>query len=334
MNQINVNISQNKNSISAGVKNVVPINPAKGTFKINKNGKFNVKEFEFADVNVVNVNIQKKSLTISKNGSYEIMPDENFFLEKASVSVNVPIPEGYVKPSGTLSVEKNDIYDVKNYEKVNVEVPIPSGYIKPEGTINITSNGEVDVKNYEKANVNIAFDNILNEYLAGTKTKITKEDLKEITEIRDFAFYGAPITEVEFTKDLKILGQYAFFKTQLLTINLDGITQVSQYAFCYNPFTELVLPSSITTMGQRCFENCKQLKKITIECTRLSPYMFQHATALEEIICLLETPPTIYTTTFTGTTCPIKVRADLVEKYKSATNWTTVADRIVAYEGD
>ena len=179
--------------------------------------------------------------------------------------------------------------------------------------------------------------NALNDYLAGNKTKITKEDLEGLTEIRAYAFTYAPITEVEFPSTVTILRDRAFMNTSITSVNLEGITTIGQYTFAYTPIKELVLPSSIKSYGQRCFENCSELEKVTIESQAgLPPHCFQYDYALKRVICLLEKPPNIYADQFKqfkgGET--IEVRADLVETYKSATNWSNYADYIIAYEGD
>lgn len=238
--------------------------------------------------------------------------------------------------NGEYSVEPDAKCDLEEV-KIKVNVPIPEGYLKPEGTLDITENGEVDVTDFKKANVNVKFENPLNEYLLGTKTKITKEDLEGLTEIRYGMFYYAPITEVEFPSTVTILRQRCFMNTSLTSVNLEGITEIGEYAFSFAPIKELVLPSSIKKYGQRCFERCEQLEKVTIESqTGLPPHMFQYDTSLKRVICLLETPPAIYADQFKQFTGgeTIEVRADLVETYKTATNWSVYADYIVAYEGD
>lgn len=59
-----------------------------------------------------------------------------------------------------LVVTENGEYPAPNgvdgFNPVKVNVPIPDGFIKPEGTIDITQDGEFDVRNFEKANVTAA----------------------------------------------------------------------------------------------------------------------------------------------------------------------------------
>ena len=59
-----------------------------------------------------------------------------------------------------LAVTKNGEYTppvgVDGYSPVTVNVPIPDGYIKPAGTLDITENGEYDVTAYEGVNVQVA----------------------------------------------------------------------------------------------------------------------------------------------------------------------------------
>lgn len=76
----------------------------------------------------------------------------------ASVTVSVPVPEGYVQPSGNLSISANaSSIDVAQYATVAVNVPVPDGYVLPSGNLNITSNASsINVANYETVSVSVA----------------------------------------------------------------------------------------------------------------------------------------------------------------------------------
>lgn len=67
-----------------------------------------------------------------------------------------PIPAGYVRPSGSITITENGGYYVGPLESISVNVPIPDGYIKPSGTLEITESGEYDVTTYAKAVVNVS----------------------------------------------------------------------------------------------------------------------------------------------------------------------------------
>ena len=83
------------------------------------------------------VPMQEKTVNITENGTHEIFPDAGYTLSKVGVSVNVPIPDGYIKPSGELEITENGTHDVTQYASVNVNVEasgadgdsdLPSGY--------------------------------------------------------------------------------------------------------------------------------------------------------------------------------------------------------------
>lgn len=63
---------------------------------------------------------------------------------------------GGVVPSGELDIDENGWYDVATYASVDVHVGIPDGYIKPSGTLTITENKDnIDVAQYAKVSVKV-----------------------------------------------------------------------------------------------------------------------------------------------------------------------------------
>lgn len=72
-----------------------------------------------------------------------------------SSNINVKVNQSLL-PIGTGRIQQNGTFFVKRWEYAEVDVPIPEGYVKPEGTLDITENGDgIDVTNYKNVNVNV-----------------------------------------------------------------------------------------------------------------------------------------------------------------------------------
>jgi hypothetical protein len=94
-------------------------------------------------------------LTVSSNGTYNVQNTHGEEYEGySSVNVDVPIPEGYIKPTETMTITENGQYGVANCVNVTVNVPIPEGYIKPEGEATYDENGVYDVTTLKTVIVN------------------------------------------------------------------------------------------------------------------------------------------------------------------------------------
>lgn len=81
---------------------------------------------------------QEKTVEITVNGTTQVLPDDGYTLSKVGVNVNVPIPDGYIKPSGTMNITENGSYDVT--EKAGVVVAVPEREIVLQD-LEVTENG-------------------------------------------------------------------------------------------------------------------------------------------------------------------------------------------------
>ena len=100
---------------------------------------------------------QEKTVNITTNGTHEVLPDDGFTLSKVKANVNVPIPDGYIKPIGTLEITENGSYDVT--EKAGVVVAVPDREIvlqDIEATKNGTYSADAGFDGIGQVTVNVA----------------------------------------------------------------------------------------------------------------------------------------------------------------------------------
>ena len=105
---------------------------------------------------------------------------------------------------------------------------------------------------------------------------------------------------------------FSDFKALKSVVLPDGLTSIESYAFLYcSALTSITLPASLTSIGFRAFRYCGSLKTVT---------------------CLAATPPGLGREAFGNCDAltAIQVPAASVNDYKTAKNWSTYADKIVA----
>lgn len=249
---------------------------------------------------------QEKTVDITKNGTVEVTPDDGYALSKVTANVDVPIPDGYIVPSGTKEVTENGEHDVTEYASVNVNVPAGGG-ITPDEIATATIPGDIV--------------------------------LSSTTSIVTYAFYGNSMLKSVSAPNVKSIGAYAFYNCDSFTsLNAPNVTSLGKWALAEGGISEVVFPL-VTAIPERCFSGCFQIKKAdwgAVESIAINAFYYcSKLTTLilrkEDAIATLANTNALGNQFKTGAGY-IYVPSALVDSYKSATNWSTFAAHIRAIE--
>lgn len=136
-----------------------------------------------------------------------------------------------------------------------------------------------------------------------------------IISIGKDAFSNCHILSVNMPDSVTTIGDYAFYNCYLLpSINIPSkATSVGSYAFgsCYS-FTYVNVPKSLTTISANLFNGCYGMKVVDFSSHAAVPAL-KAVSAFNNI----------------AADCEIRVPAALVDEWKAATNWSSLASKIV-----
>ena len=140
---------------------------------------------------------------------------------------------GGVKPSGTLEISENGVFDVYSYASANVNVPT-TGFNEREVTEGV----------YDIVNLNNSA-SYVHPYALQSNLSLMTVDLPDCAVVNESAFYHC---------------------SNLKTVNLPMCNRISSYAFrsCYS-LSQMNLPT-VKTIGQSAFGACSALSSLTL-CT-------------------------------------------------------------------
>ena len=194
-------------------------------------------------------------------------------------------------------------------------------------------------------------------------TALTSISLPATTSIGQYAFYGCTaltsVTGVSFPKAVYIENDAFKDCTALTSVELPVATSIEQEVFAgCNTLTSVSLPEA-TSIGYYAFQYCSALTSVELPVAiRIKDFAFKGCTALTNVELPVVTRIgknafegcTVLTTMYIGTeetsvcslsdtnaipssVTDIYVPKALVDSYKTATNWSSFADKIKAYTG-
>lgn len=156
-----------------------------------------------------------------------------------------------------------------------------------------------------------------------------------VSTLRNYALCGQTLTEVDLPSVFS-LGYMAFADTGFMgsyDLVLPSVSDTGSYPFQRCGARSITLPA-ILAFGENAFEDSTSLELIHIgsQCTNLNWGCFKGCSNSNlRIVIEASYPPQAQSNTFSGiaSTARIYVPDDAVEVYKTCTNWTVVADKIL-----
>lgn len=260
-------------------------------------------------INVDKINLENKTIVPTKERQAAVASQGYDGLKSTIVE---PIPDEYIIPEGTLNINENGSYNVKDKESVNVAVPgevvnlqdktvtptkeaqsvtadqgytglgtvdveaIPNEYIIPSGNIDITENQVVDVTQYSQATISVPS--------SGGEDSLGKMLL------------GIPVDYVDTQRSVTFVSRSAMsgLNQYLNSIELPACSEIGTGAFAttfssavtyswYEGLTKVSLPVC-TTINGYAFTRCVNLSEVYApELRTAEGYAFQDCIRLKEL---------------------------------------------------
>ena len=165
---------------------------------------------------------------------------------------------------------------------------------------------------------------------------ISNIDLNGVTLIGANAFANASgFTSITIPSSVTTFGDLAFSgASSLNSVTIDyapnavlGVNQFKDLSI-----TSLTIGSHPTRIGGNMFQNCSGLTTLVIpsNISSIGSSAFEGCSGLTSITVHSVTPPTLGSSAFNNTSCPIYVPPESVDTYKAADGWSDYASRIQA----
>ena len=184
------------------------------------------------------------------------------------------------------------------------------------------------------------------EYLPGHTNNLVSITIpNSITRIEKLAFSEClKLKSINIPYGITHIGDKAFYSCESLTsiIIPDSVTYIGRgcFQYCYS-LASYVLSSSITIIKESLFDGCDVLRSAVIPSgiTKIEAAAYDRCNQLSEVIVNAVTPPVLVKDQSTGIynqfndNAPgrkIKVPAESLQAYKTATGWSDYASSIIS----
>lgn len=246
-------------------------------------------------------------LEVTENGTYVAPVGVDGY---SPVTVNIPIPDGYIVPSGTLEVTENGQHDVAEYASVNVNVPAGGG----GSVIDFLAETLTEVIDTEGVVKSIS------AYLFDERSMLKTVRLPAVTSIGAYNFRNCgSLVTLDLPELTGSTGTYfAASCPYLVNVNIPKATTLGQYSMRYCNVLEFVDLPSVESIVNYCLTGCTKLHTLILRSTK--GVVSCGGTSVISASAIAKGNGYIY------------VPADLIEAYKVATNWTTFATQFRALE--
>lgn len=328
-----------------------------GTFEANVEGTYDVTQYASATFT-----IEKEQVEVTPSEETQTLtPSENKYFNEVVVN---PIPSEYIVPNGNIDIVDTNEIDVTQYAKAqikdenlkaeniaeNVEVLGITGTFRggvDTSDANATANDilvgksayvkevkiEGAIETYDYSNSEEVKPEI-DKFITGEMTEIYND---RVTALSQYAMrpISASVVKLSFPNVVKCnTSMYGCVKAEEIYLPKATTIGAQEFQGCTKLY--VVEIPNITRLDMNTFSGCKVLEKLEInDLTYIANTAFTNCTAFKTLILrgdsvcqLAGTAPYFKDTLIASGNGYVYVKDELVEQYKVATNWSTIASQI------